>query len=483
MHGRTIALVILGTLAPGAAAAAAAPPAPVTLGTTVTAPDAPGSALACGGGAPRCTTVARSAPGATAAAPADGVVVRWRVRSARTLTVRLRTVRRLPDGTYEATGSGPGVQVPGDAAVHAFADRVPIAAGGLLALDGTGVPNAYTTGAGAYEVVRYGASAITFDDGQTRPGAGLQTGTLQLAADVEPDADHDGRGDLTQDRADLQLTGTAPAEVGALEGFTQRYTVRNAGPDAALDVRVALSGADSGVVPSGAPGCADAPAPGAGVVCALGTLAPGATATVSPGFLIPTIFPPPSRPYTSTAVATSSTTDPAPGDTTASLATFVDPYVSPAPPPACANRQRGTRDDDVLLGTPFGDRLVGDAGSDLERGLGGDDCLLGGAGADVLDGGDGADRLDGASGDDRMAGGPGDDRLVAGRGNDRLSGGPGDDTLLPGPGRDRVLAGGGADTVGARDGTRDVVDCGAGRDTVRADRRDHLIGCEKVTRR
>jgi len=56
--------------------------------------------------------------------------------------------------------------------------------------------------------------------------------------------------------------------------------------------------------------------------------------------------------------------------------------------------------------------------------------------------------------------------------------------LVGGPGRDRLFGGFGRDTFRARDGERDIVGCGAGRDEVFADRID-LVGvdCERVRRR
>jgi hypothetical protein len=46
-----------------------------------------------------------------------------------------------------------------------------------------------------------------------------------------------------------------------------------------------------------------------------------------------------------------------------------------------------------------------------------------------------------------------------------------------------VWGGAGNDVISARDGSRDVIDCGAGLDRVTADRRDRLRGCERVSRR
>jgi uncharacterized repeat protein (TIGR01451 family) len=186
--------------------------------------------------------------------------------------------------------------------------------------------------------------------------------------------------------------------------------------------------------------------------------------------------------------AASGSTDPTATDHSATLDTVVTaPSVAPPPVtfanPPCANVQRGGRDDDVLNGTAFGDTLFGLEGSDLLRGGDAGDCLWGGGGNDVLDGDGGDDGLWGGDGRDRLVGGAGNDRLRGGFKRDVVIGGDGDDQLLPGTGRDLVRAGFGNDVISARDGSRDVVECGPGDDQVTADRRDRLRGCEHVVRR
>ena len=83
-----------------------------------------------------------------------------------------------------------------------------------------------------------------------------------------------------------------------------------------------------------------------------------------------------------------------------------------------------------------------------------------------------SDVLKGGKGGDKLSGGKGNDKLLGGKGNDKLNGGPGKDKLLAGPGRD---------VVNAVDGQKDKVDCGKGKDKVRADSKDVLKGCEKKT--
>jgi len=163
---------------------------------------------------------------------------------------------------------------------------------------------------------------------------------------------------------------------------------------------------------------------------------------------------------------------PAPAPTTPPPSPPAPPVARPAPARGtCAVRLRGRAGSDRLRGTRSGDRLLGEAGDDLLESFGGRDCLFGMAGRDVLRGGSGSDRLWGGTGADRLVGGSGADELWGGAGADRLTGGSG---------RDRFHGGGGRDVIDARDGARESVDCGPGRDTARVDRRDRVRGCERV---
>jgi Ca2+-binding RTX toxin-like protein len=93
-----------------------------------------------------------------------------------------------------------------------------------------------------------------------------------------------------------------------------------------------------------------------------------------------------------------------------------------------------------------------------------------------------ADRITGTAANDVMYGLGGGDLLRALAGNDVLYGGRGNDVLDGGLGLDRLFGGPGNDMLRARDGRRDVVDCGAGRDTAIVDRVDRVSGCELVRR-
>jgi Ca2+-binding RTX toxin-like protein len=115
----------------------------------------------------------------------------------------------------------------------------------------------------------------------------------------------------------------------------------------------------------------------------------------------------------------------------------------------------GTTGPDALNGSTAGDIVFGLPGNDVIRGAAGHDCLLGAAG---------------------------DDKLVGEGGADRLSGGDGRDRLIGADGTNAYDAGPGKDYVDSRNGRREQVWCGSGRDRARVDRRDKLHSCEKVSR-
>ena len=116
------------------------------------------------------------------------------------------------------------------------------------------------------------------------------------------------------------------------------------------------------------------------------------------------------------------------------------------------------------------------------------DILSGSAQAEQISGLGGGDQINGNGGTDLVRGGPGRDELSDGRGRDTVYGGAGVDNLI-GYGDtsvDHFYAGGGDDTVQSRDvpAVKDVVSCGAGIDTVYADKADVVSdNCEHVRTR
>jgi Ca2+-binding RTX toxin-like protein len=154
---------------------------------------------------------------------------------------------------------------------------------------------------------------------------------------------------------------------------------------------------------------------------------------------------------------------------------------------ALAKVERGTPENDTIVGTRNADRLVGRGGNDRIEGRRGDDELYGGEDNDEAFGARGEDLLDGASGTDVLLGGPGADRMRGGGGGDYLFDGRqvhtgGSRTEAS---RDELHGEAGDDFLYARNepAAKDVVHCGPGRDTAVTDRADRVAdNCEDVSR-
>ncbi|MDX3727204.1 calcium-binding protein [Streptomyces caniscabiei] len=165
-----------------------------------------------------------------------------------------------------------------------------------------------------------------------------------------------------------------------------------------------------------------------GANCSLGTLAPGAAATV-------TVAAEPRATGTLTDRATvgATQTDPNTGDNTATATTTV-------------NNSRGC----TRIGTSGNDSITGTFGNDVICALGGDDTVNAGSGNDTVHGGHGNDRVDGGNGNDTLVAGPGTDNLIGDfgtdnlntvdqvSGNDTANGGPHTDTCTTDAGDIRV---------------------------------------------
>ncbi|MDP9224304.1 MAG: hypothetical protein M3P18_10685 [Actinomycetota bacterium] len=141
----------------------------------------------------------------------------------------------------------------------------------------------------------------------------------------------------------------------------------------------------------------------------------------------------------------------------------------------------GGAGDDHGSGDPTEPQRTGGCKNALV-GTSGPDSLVGGGAGEVIFGFGGDDRIEGRGGHDCLVGGQGDDVLRGQGGYDLLTGGRGDDTLVGGPGVNAYDAGPGRDFVDARNGRRELVRCGSGRDRARLDQSDRARSCEKVSR-
>ena len=185
-----------------------------------------------------------TAAGTSTAAPTDGVVVRWRLQGPGAGDYRIRILNPKAGGGYTFARSSDPATVGADEALQTYATRLPIAVGGYVALTPPfSVPEStqVTPPAGSSF-----ATIADSPDGSAATIAGSLPGVFLYDADIEPDADHDGYGDVTQDACPADATtqgacppvGTAPGTGGGptTAGTTPVKTVA-AGRITALQLR------------------------------------------------------------------------------------------------------------------------------------------------------------------------------------------------------------------------------------------------------
>jgi hypothetical protein len=150
-----------------------------------------------------CMEVQTAIGGVSTAAPSDGVVVRWRVLNAESGPYTLRVVSFLPGssgGMYRAyrvlhSSATENVTAPAGplfSKISSFPTRLPIPAGAYLGLGGRTFGFQASGGGATYSQVE------NLGDGLATVGE-THSGTFLYDADIEPDVDGDGYGDVTQD--------------------------------------------------------------------------------------------------------------------------------------------------------------------------------------------------------------------------------------------------------------------------------------------
>lgn len=177
--------------------------------------------------------------------------------------------------------------------LNTFQLRIPVQAGDLIGLftDGKDCVSTHTPGNTNLYVAGADPAPGTTFTGIPESSSGE---AYNVSAVVEPDADGDGLGDDTQDKcvgatgsvqgcpkADLSITETANTRAVVRDGtVTYRMTALNSGPDPAPNTVVTDSLAPGATVVS-ARASSGSCVVAAAVSCNVGTLASGATATVT----------------------------------------------------------------------------------------------------------------------------------------------------------------------------------------------------------
>ena len=272
-----------------------------------------------------------------------------------------------------------------------------------------------------------------------------------------------------QAQADLSIDKRAPGRATDESRFTYTLIVKNNGPSSAESVRITDKLPGGVQFLSASRGCNKQ---GGTVRCGPFSLASGATKQVKINVRAKT----PGRKVNRASV--SGAGDPNGGNNRAAAATVVRPRPAPAarPTPAPEACKPG-RPGKTIIGTPGNDVLRGTSGNDTILGYGGNDRIVGGNGKDTIIGGGGSDTISGGPCSDSIKANSGNNRVYGGGGNDAMDGGRGRDLLVGGSGRDALVGVGGRDRLIARDGQKDAVNGGSGRDVCRTDGNDSKTSC------
>jgi hypothetical protein len=163
--------------------------------------------------------------GASTAASSPGVIVRWRVLNGSSGAYRIHVLTDNPGGSGGAfhayhvlsTSETGNVTAPTDSAfskISSFPTRMPIPAGAYvgLAVPGSTVPGFQSSVGGQ---VTYSRTEAPFP-GSTGVVGESHNGEILYDADIEPDIDGDGYGDVSQDSCPTSASiheGPCPAQV------------------------------------------------------------------------------------------------------------------------------------------------------------------------------------------------------------------------------------------------------------------------------
>jgi uncharacterized repeat protein (TIGR01451 family) len=218
------------------------------------------------------------------------VITSWRFQTDSTTVSDLKLkVGRGSGTTFAVVGeSAAGAQTP-SAINGPYPARIAVQANDIIGL--------YTSGTGDCSLLAGASDTFAFKNGDQPPGGPgpyITTGNAKFPVEVkvEPDADGDGFGDETQDKClgtpgsvqgcpnvDLSITKTASAAT-AIGGSNVTYTLvaKNNGSEAAPGVVVADALPPGTSLVSAVGGVCSGSGP---VKCSVGTLASGATATVT----------------------------------------------------------------------------------------------------------------------------------------------------------------------------------------------------------
>lgn len=144
-----------------------------------------------------CARVQLTSGGVSTSPAPDGVVVRWRLQAPVAGDYHVTILEPAPSGGFAFARVSDTVTIPADEALWTFPARLPIRAGGYVAF----VPPPFAIRT-TFQTMPAGATYANVNDAPVGSSTTISPGVAGAFlndADIEPDADRDGHGDVTQD--------------------------------------------------------------------------------------------------------------------------------------------------------------------------------------------------------------------------------------------------------------------------------------------
>lgn len=151
----------------------------------------------------------------------DGVVVRWRIKTAAgpLATFKLRAIRPFDATQFEGAGSSDSHQNSPAGGTEVFTTRIPVSNGDYLGVDLTGTATWRRTGLGPDASAMVFVPALPDGDARAPTTNDVDDGVeFFYNADVESDDDNDAYGDVSQDNCPTVANGIQTNTDGANDG-------------------------------------------------------------------------------------------------------------------------------------------------------------------------------------------------------------------------------------------------------------------------
>jgi hypothetical protein len=160
-------------------------------------------------------------PGNSYTVPSNGVITSWSFEAAAGITppIKLKVVRRVGGDDFLTVGDSQ-LETPMPGILNTWPTRIAVNTGDVLAHAYTGSTDGYRTGVGPDYITNEisgspGDPSLDPPPGTTRTyESDFGDRQIDLAAKLEPDADHDGFGDETQDKCPTNGQTQGPCITG-----------------------------------------------------------------------------------------------------------------------------------------------------------------------------------------------------------------------------------------------------------------------------